>query len=440
MDTAEIKKIAWEEIDRNREQIVQLGRSVFEEPEEGFREHKTAAKVEAAFRRCGIDVQSGLAITGVRGHLRGAQAGPSVAILGELDALFNPDHPQADQASGLVHGCGHFAQIASLVGAGFGLKKVIDRLSGRVILFAVPAEEFINLEFRQSLQDKGALKYFGGKQELVRIGAFDDVDLVLMHHAQSDIPGRSAFLSAGSNGFVGKATRFIGRTSHAGVAPEKGINALNAFHVALSAIHAQRETFRDDDAVRVHGIITKGGDSVNIVPGEVRAEMYVRAKSIEAIKGSNEKVDRALRAGALGVGAKVEITTTAGYLPIQNFEPLAHCWERNASLLLGEGNVHHLGAFGGSTDMGDLTHLLPGIHPFVGGFAGDLHSKDFQYVDEEMAFIISAKILAATVIDLLGQDAGEAHSIIKQFTPKLDKHEYLQLLDSLSYRRMWAPD
>ena len=233
---------------------------------------------------------------------------------------------------------------------------------------------------------------------------------------------------------------YVQPAAHAGVAPEKGINALNAFHVALSAIHAQRETFRDDDAVRVHGIITKGGDSVNIVPGEVRAEMYVRAKSVEAIRESNEKVDRALRAGALGVGAEVEITTTAGYLPIQNFELLADCWERNAALLLGEDNVHHLGAFGGSTDMGDLTHLFPGIHPFVGGFAGDLHSKDFQYVDEEMAFLISAKILAATVIDLLGQEAREARSMISKFTPKLSKTEYLQLLDSLSYRRLWTPD
>jgi amidohydrolase len=357
-----------------------------------------------------------------------------------MDALFNPEHPKADKESGLVHACGHFAQLASLVGAGFGLKQVIGQLPGRVVLFAVPAEEFINLEFRQQLKEQGDIKYFGGKQELVRLGALDDVDLVLMQHAQSDIPGKSAFISAGSNGFIGKTVRFLGRAAHAGVAPFKGINALNAFHLALAAIHAQRETFRDEDAVRVHMILTKGGDAVNVVPGEVRVEMYVRAKTIEAIKEINAKVDRALRAGAMGVGAKVEITNTAGYLPILGDERLTKSWIKNAEVILGAENVHFIEAWGGSTDMGDLTHLLPGIHPFVGSFSGDLHSKDFEPTDEEMAFITSAKILCATVIDLLANDAQEARAVIDDFQPKLKKKEYLELLDSLSYQQLWESD
>jgi len=396
--------------------------------------------VEAFFQEWGIQTQSGLAVTGVKGYLEGTGKGPCIALLGELDALFNPEHPKADQESGLVHACGHFAQLASLVGAGFGLKRIIGKLPGKVVLFAVPAEEFVNLEFRQKLKEQGEIKYFGGKQELVRLGALDDIDLVLMQHAQSEIPGKSAFIPSGSNGFVGKTIRFLGRAAHAGVAPFKGINALNAFHLALAAIHAQRETFRDEDAVRVHMILTKGGDAVNVVPGEVRVEMYVRAKTIEAIKEINAKVDRALRAGAMGVGAKVEITNTPGYLPLSGDEHLTQCWLKNAKAILGEANVHYLEAWGGSTDMGDLTHLLPGIHPFVGSFSGDLHSKDFEATDEEMAFITSAKILAATVIDLLANEAQEARDIINQFKPKLEKQQYLELLDSLSYQQMWESD
>jgi len=422
MNTQKLKDEAFKEIEGNRDQIIGLGRSVFNEPEEGFREHKTAKKVEKFFQDWGIRTQSRLAVTGVKGYLEGTSEGPCIALLGELDALFNQDHPKADKETGLVHACGHFAQLAGLVGAGFGLKKVMDKLPGKVILFAVPAEEFVNLEFRQKLKEKGEIKYFGGKQELVRLGAMDDVDLVVMQHAQSDIPGKSAFISS------------------AGVAPFKGINALNAFHVALAAIHAQRETFRDEDAVRVHMIVTKGGDAVNVVPGEVRVEMYVRAKTIDAIKAINAKVDRALRAGAMGIGAKVEITNTAGYLPILSDERLTKCWLKNAETILGDENVHYVEAWGGSTDMGDLTHLMPGIHPFVGSFSGDLHSKDFEPTDEEMAFITSSKILAATVIDLLANDAQTAREVINNFKPRLGKQEYLNILDSLSYQQLWEPD
>ncbi len=437
MEREDLKKSAIEEIDRNWDKIIQLAHSIESEPEEGYREHKTARKVEDIFREWGISTRSGLGLTGIKGYLEGSKKGPSIGILGELDAFFNPEHPQADKSSGLVHACGHFAQIASLVGAGWGLRKVMQHLTGGVVLFAVPAEEYVNLEYRQSLKDKGQIKYFGGKQELERLGAFDDMDIVMMNHAQTEVPGRSAFISAGSNGFVGKAARFLGRAAHAGVEPFKGVNALNAFHIALSAIHAQRETFKDEDAVRVHMIVTKGGDSVNVVPSEVRVEMYVRAKSIEAIEESNAKVDRALRAGALGVGAKVEINNTPGYLPILNDERLTRCWTDNASLLIGEENVHRLGAFGGSTDMGDIMHLMPGIHPFTGGFSGDLHTKDFRLVDEEMALLIPAKISAATVIDLLYGEAAEAKEIIEQFKPRLSKKAYLKLLDSLFYKKLW---
>jgi len=438
MTGKKLKEASLDEINKHSERIVGLGKSIFSEPEEGYKEFETAKKVEEIFSEWSIPFQRGLGITGVKGSLDTGREGPTIALLGEMDALFNPDHPLANKETGLVHACGHFAQIAGLIGAGFGIKKVVEDLSGKVVLFAVPAEEFINLEFRQKLKEAGKITYFGGKQELVGIGALDDVDLVMMNHAQSEIPGRTVYLSAGSNGFIGKAARFLGRAAHAGVAPFKGVNAMNAFHVALSAIHAQRETFKDDDMVRVHLIVTKGGDSVNVVPSEVRVEMYVRAKSVEAIKETNAKVDRAIKAGAMGVGADVEITNTPGYLPIFNDERLANLWMDNASKLLGKENVHLLGPFGGSTDMGDLTHLKPGVHPFVGSFTGDIHSKDFKVDDEEMAFLIPAKIMAMAVIDLLFQEAKEAKEIVSKFKPKLSKGEYLRLLDSFIYQILWS--
>ncbi len=437
MTLREIKTKALEDIDLNRESIINLGKEIFAEPEVGYKEYRTAEKVDRIFSGWNIDIKRGLALTGIRGTLKGARPGPVVGIIGELDALINHDHPAADSETGAVHACGHFAQIAWMVGTGFGLRHIINELNGSVVLFAVPAEEFIDLEFRQGLKDEGKIKYFGGKQELIHLGEFDDIDLVIMNHAQSDLPGRNVFMTDGSNGFIGKFARFTGRASHAGVAPEKGINALNAFNIALTSIHSQRETFRDQDMVRVHPIITKGGDSVNVVPGDVTSEMYVRARTTEAIRDTNIKVDRSLKAGAMGVGASVEIKTTAGYLPLRNDKQLSDLWMKNAAEIVGEDNVSYTGPFGGSTDMGDMTHLKPGIHPMVGAFSGDLHSKDFKVTDEEMAFIIPAKINALTVIDLLYGDECMAEKITADFTAEFSKDKYEELLDSLTYNLIW---
>jgi amidohydrolase len=438
MTIEELKTIALEEIDRQRDRIITTAKSVWEEPEEGYREYKTAQKIEEFFHELGISYQKELAITGLKGYLKGAQYGSNVCLIGELDAVCNPEHPQADKETGMVHACGHASQLAWLIGAGFGLSKVIEELAGNVVLFAVPAEEYLNLHFRQQLKDEGKIKYFGGKQELIRLGAFDDIDIAVMAHAITSGSGKSMSIPSSTNGFVGKTAKFIGKTAHAGLEPDKGINALNAFNLALSAIHTQRETFRDADMVRVHPILTKGGEGVNNVPSDVRTEMYVRAKTVDAIQDANRKVDRALKAGAMGIGAKVEIVNTPGYLPLVQEQTINDIWVKNSTTLLGSENVHFIGHNGASTDMGDITHLIPGIHPFSGGFQGNMHGSDFQVTDEEMAYILPAKLYAMTVIDLLAQDAQVAKKIVREFTPRLTKEEYLKLLDSFSYSILWS--
>ena len=437
MNKEKIIKTAFEEIDRYRNKIINIADSILNGPEEGFREYKTALKVKEVFEDLGIKYRSDLALTGIKGFLNEGAEGPTVAIIAELDSIINRDHPFSDKETGAAHACGHFAQIAQLIGAAAGLKKIMDQLSGQVIFFAVPAEEYINLEFREDLKRKGKIKYFGGKQELIRLGEFDDIDIVIMQHAQSEYPGRKVLIADGSNGFIGKSVRFIGKESHAGDAPYNGINALNAFNIALSAIHAQRETFRDSDSVRVHPVITKGGDTVNNVPSDVRVELYVRARTVEAIKENNRKVDIALMAGAMAVGAEIEITNTPGYLPVENNNKLISIWAENAAELVGEENVMYIGPRGGSTDMGDITQIKPGIHPYTGSFSGELHSRDFDVGEEEMAYIISSKIYVQTIIDLLYDKAQSAKEIIREFKPNMSKDEYLKLLDSLSYKTLW---
>ena len=183
---------------------------------------------------------------------------------------------------------------------------------------AVPAEEFIDVEYRWHLHQEGKLGLMAGKQELIRLGAFDDVDLAMMVHTSSSSAESGKFALGGtSNGHVVKFVRFIGKSAHAGSAPHQGINALQAAMVALNALNTQRETLRNEDTIRLHGILTSGGASVNAVPADVRYEGRVRGRNAEVIADANMKMDRCLRAGALAMGAKVNIVTIPGYLPMR---------------------------------------------------------------------------------------------------------------------------
>ncbi|MBV9356226.1 MAG: M20/M25/M40 family metallo-hydrolase, partial [Chloroflexi bacterium] len=284
--TTELKAEARRAIDAQAAELEQLARAIFDEPELGFKEQRTARRVHEWFDRLGLPHQDGVAVTGSRAVIEGGQPGPTVAILGELDSLLNWEHEARNRETGAVHACGHNAQIGMLMGAGLALKAVAPALAGRVVLMAVPAEEYVELEERLAMRDAGTLEFLGGKAELVRLGAFDDVHIAMMVHATS-LPEDGLLAVGGTNnGMVAKFVRFLGHTSHAGGAPDKGINALYAAHLALAGINALRETFRDQDHVRVHPIITRGGDVVNAIPADVRMEMFCRAATIEAIEAT----------------------------------------------------------------------------------------------------------------------------------------------------------
>jgi amidohydrolase len=430
----ELKAKLCREMDRRKEEIIQLALEVLENPETGFKEIKTARLVTGKFAELGLSHKEGLALTGVKGTLIGAGEGPSVAILGELDALIVPDHAKADAVTGAAHACGHHAQIGMLIGAAVGLagSGIMRHLSGKVIFIASPAEEYIEIAFRNNLRKVGKISFLAGKQELIKLGEFDDIDLAMMTHNLSNPKAKKLGVGGTSNGMLAKQIHFIGQGAHAGASPHMGINALNAAMIALSAIHTQRETFRDRDSIRVHPIITKGGEAVNIVPSDVCMETYVRGKTLEAIKKANEKVDRCLRAGALAVGGRVHITTLPGYSPMANDPGLQQVFKANARSLVGvEEVVETEGHGGGSTDMGDVSQILPAIHPYAGGAVGLSHGHDFMINDYDLGLILPAKAMAMTVIDLLADGAPRAREILAGSKPALTKEQYLALMDSL---------
>ena len=427
-----LKAAAQAAIDRRRDWIVDIAERALRTPELGFREFETSRLVSEKFSELGFDHTNGVAITGVTSRLQGGNNGPTVAVLGELDALPLPGHMFADSMTGAAHACGHNSQLAIMIGAatGLALPEVQRALCGDVALMAVPAEEFVDVEYRLKLRKEGKIEFLSGKQEFIRRGTFDNVDMALMVHTSASAEDAKFSLGGTTNAHVGKYVRFRGKSAHAGTSPHRGVNALQAALVALHAVNAQRETFQNPDVVRLHGIIAHGGEAANATPAEVRYEGRVRGRTIDIVNDAAAKMDRCLRAGALALGAAVEIATIPGYFPLLNDPALSDIFRDNAQRLVGASSFARRSddqPRGGSTDMGDLSRIMPVIHPYTGGCAGTGHGDDYRVVDYDQAVIRPAKAIAMTVIDLLTNDAVKANHVINNANLPMTRESYLHL-------------
>ncbi len=424
-----MKRSVCQAVDARRDRIVGLGEAIMDHAELGFKEFRTADRVQDVLTEVRLPFDAGLAITGVKAVLRGGKPGPTVALMGELDALLLPEHPRANPNTGAAHACGHNAQIAGLMGAALGLcdSGIAPQLSGNIVFLAVPAEEYVEIGYRIGLVQAGRTSFLTGKQELIRLGCFDDIDMAIMIHSISPEFLEGAIgVPVSSNGFLAKNVRFTGRAAHAGAAPEQGVNAMYAATLALQAVNAQRETFRDEDCVRVHPIITKGGDLVNVIPADVCLETYIRAKSPAAMLDAAQKFDRAMYGAAVAMGCEVEVATVPGNLPLRNDPRLAELFRDNAETLFGPGTCREYPHSGGSTDAGDLSQLMPLLHPMMSGASGAVHSVDWHISDTEAGYLSPAKTLAMMAIDLLSDDAQRAREVLSHHRPVMSKHEYLE--------------
>lgn len=432
MNKKELKRLVLEEIDKNKDKIIEAGRSIYKTPELGYKEVKSTKIASEFLKSLGVEVVDNIAVTGCMASLNKNKNGPKIAVMGELDSVVCPDHKDANEI-GNIHCCGHNIQVAGMLGCAVGIIKsgVLKYLDGKIDFMAVPSEECIDLEFRKSLQEKNEIKYVGGKQELLYRGTLDDVDMAMMFHVLNFEENKNCVIKSYTNGFVSKHATFIGRASHAGIAPHEGINALNMASLATNNINAQRETFKDEDRVRISTVINHGGDIVNVVPSKVTIEAMVRAATVDAMIDANEKINRSLNAAAMALGGEVIIEDTIGYLPLDSDDSMDFIFKKNYVELVGgsEESIVDVIKTAGSTDFGDISQIIPCIHPWIGGVSGSLHTKDYYISDEELAYIIPAKAMAMTLIDLLVDGAKIAKDIIENFKPNFTKESYLDFMD-----------
>lgn len=435
MTKEELKAALCAAIEKRLEDIRAIGLSIAEEPELGYKEVKTSAKVQEAFDRLGIAYETGFGVTGVKARLAGAGHRRTVALLGELDAIVCREHPMSDPVTGAAHCCGHNVQIANLVAVAMAVKDVdaMKYLGGDLVLFAVPAEEYVEIEYRNKLREEKKIEFLGGKAQIIAEGGFDDVDMALqMHVDPATHPEGNFQVGNTSNGFIGKLITYRGKAAHAAGAPDKGVNALNACMMGVMGVNAIRETFREEDCVRFHPIINSGGDLVNVIPDYVKMESYVRASNLPAMKDVNARINRALQAGAMALGAECDIHDLAGYLPMKPDENFRAVLRANAQKIFGAEFVTEGEHAAGSTDMGDVSHLMPVVHPWVGCVSGVLHGANYRLTDEKTAFTKTPQVLAGTVVDLLWDDAAEAERICAAHKPELTKAEYLEYMRSFA--------
>lgn len=426
-------KQLFEGVEKYRELIFAAEKYIWENPETGYREWKTSTYLEKEFEKLGYTLVKAGNIPGFYTTLDTGRPGPCVLVMGELDSLLCSDHPDADPETGAVHACGHHAQCAALLGLAAALKQegALNGLSGKIKLCAVSAEELIETNYRENLRQKGIIRYYGGKVEFLYRGYFDDVDMAFMFHTSG---GKHRFYAnKGSNGCVVKRINYKGIASHAGGSPHEGVNALYAANLGMQAINTLRETFRDSDHIRVHPIITKGGTAVNAIPSDVRMESYVRGADMKAISEVNRKVNRALAAAAASIGANVILSDRPGYTPLINDINLLRIAEKAMKKVVPAEQVAITDSWGtGCTDMGDISAVMPAIHPHVGGATGTGHGNDYRIEDRENACVNSAKCQLLMLHMLLSNDAAEAKKVIDEKDLRYQsKAEYFKAIDNL---------
>ncbi|MBR4474762.1 MAG: amidohydrolase [Oscillospiraceae bacterium] len=414
-------------IDDNAPRLQALADDLFTHPEQGWYETRTAAVAAGFLQSLGLNVRTGLAVTGLRASV-GTGKGPNIALIGELDALKCPDHPAS--RNGYAHSCGHYAQMVCLLGAALALSdpEVASSLDGTATFFAVPAEEFQDAPLRELMRREHDVHCGGGKCELLRRGAFDDSDMALTAHSHMVGRDSGADLLLGnsaSTGFVGKTVTIRGVASHAAASPDRGVNALNAACLGLSALGMIRETFREADCVRVHPVIREGGQAINVVPSRAVVEMQVRANKIPVIGEISEKVNNCFRGAALAIGCTAEIEDAQGYLPCPEILPTPLMFETAA--LLGDCDVRSIpvGVCNtASTDVGDLCAVMPVMNFTFGGSVGALHTADYAVTDPYVAHILPAKMMALLAYRLLRDGAAAAKDYIAGYSPAMSLEEY----------------
>ena len=416
------------EIERNKETLAEWADTLLHMPEQGFREYRSAEFVRKCMEQIGCeDIRTGMAETGVSGYLPGKGRKGNVVLMGELDAIHCPEHPFADPVTHVAHACGHHVQLIAILGAALGMKSYMNELAGRVTFMAVPCEEGIGPEYKDYLMQEKGFSFCGGKQEFIKRGYLEDVDAVLMMHT-APVEEVSVGIPVTSRSFVQLEIVLSGREAHTGGETHLGVNAMQCANLIINAVNASREAFPPKDMASVNVIVTEGGENAGNVPEKAALSVCVRAVNNEACERMINKLARIVHGCSYAMGVEAKIQLSPGYLSLYDPGYLTKVMKRNAEELVGKERVTIMDqAPNIMTDSGDMSRVVPTLQICIGGgFCGMHHRRDFLVKDEETAYVLPAKILARTAVDLLWGEGEELQEVKRSYRPFFTRSTYLE--------------
>jgi amidohydrolase len=373
LDTGELKKLVVKEIEDRSEALGELSRKIHDNPETAFEEYQAAAWLSAYLEEDGFSLERGICEmpTAFRGSYGNGK--PTMAILAEYDAL-----PK------LGHACGHNLIATSTVAAGVASRRAVDDLGGSVVVIGTPGEELT-----------------GGKAIMAARGAFNDVDAVMIVH-----PGGGNTVCMNTLACQTLRIEFSGKAAHAAAEPERGINALEAMIQSYNAINSLRQHIKDK--ARIHGVITDGGEAANVVPAHSAASFIVRAEDDEYLDVLKERVIDCFTGAAIATGAELKYAwDEARYAAMNNNMTMARLFQANMQALGYQIPLGGATIWGGSTDVGNVSRMVPAIQPLIQITADDvlLHTPEFARAGASekslRSMLDAAKAMAMTIIDLL---------------------------------------
>jgi amidohydrolase len=373
LEVEELKLEVKRSIESQKEQLIRLSVDIHDNPELGFKEERAATWLASYLEDSAFHVERGIAGLATAFRATYGQGNPRIALLAEYDAL-----PK------IGHGCGHNIIGVSAVGAGVASKHTVEQLGGSVVVMGTPGEEVL-----------------GGKIDMVKAGAFKEVDVAMLVHPDTrNMPTEEALAASTLE------VEFFGRAAHAAGQPHKGINALDAMVLAFTAINSLRQHIRGD--ARIHGIITDGGEAPNIVPAHSAATFLVRALDDDYLAELKDRVLNCFTGASMASGARLEYRwQNRTYAPMKNNMTLAGLFKQNLESLGRDVEDFDPRSGLGSTDMGNVSQVVPSIHPTIAIAPHEvlLHSPEFATATVSEAghsgLMDAAKAMAMTVVDIL---------------------------------------
>lgn len=405
-------------IESLEQSLYDLGTNLFEHPELGYKENKTKEILVQFFKNHKVQVHKEYTITGF--SVQCGQGSPHIALIAEMDAVITAQHRCATNNDFAAHSCGHSSQCVMMSAVFLALKQSITK--GTITLFFTPAEEYIDIEYRNQLLADGKIRAIGGKQEMLLNHEFEGIDCFIHAHGMGEAKELYSIHSQLA-GFNFQKYTFLGQTAHAAVMPDQAKNALNMFSLFNSAVAYLRETFIDEDKNRFHGHLLPSNHSINSIPDKIEYEAYVRSFNSNKLKSLSEQFALTAQHCAAALGGKCEVKTTLGYLPLKPSIELGELFNEEILKVCPSQLIRYHERSIAAGDIGDLSQFYPGIQLGYSGFKGRMHGDDLEISDPHFIYCEVSSIIVQVVERLILEEKW-FESIENNFDKKLDFDTY----------------